>query len=103
VTRRLGPHNTADDPTRYVDPGEAEHWRALDPIDRVERYLVQRSAQHAARIAAFENDVAAEIEGALAEADAGDPVNPDQLFAHVYAEPPERLVRQRARRAAGNR
>jgi pyruvate dehydrogenase E1 component alpha subunit len=103
VTRRLGPHNTADDPTRYVDPGDAEHWRALDPIDRVERYLVQRSADHAARIAAFDTDVAGEIERALADADAGDAVNADQLFAHVYAEPPARLVRQRAQRALGDR
>jgi pyruvate dehydrogenase E1 component alpha subunit len=103
ITRRLGPHNTADDPTRYVDPGDAEHWRALDPIDRVERYLVQRSADHVARIAAFDADVAGEIERALADADAGDPVNRDQLFAHVYAEPPARLVRQQAQRAPGDR
>jgi pyruvate dehydrogenase E1 component alpha subunit len=103
VTRRLGPHNTADDPTRYVDPGEAEQWSALDPIDRVERYLVQRSAEHAARIAAFAADVAGEIERALADAGGGEPVNADQLFAHVYADPPARLVRQRAQRAAGDR
>jgi pyruvate dehydrogenase E1 component alpha subunit len=101
VTRRLGPHNTADDPTRYVDPADAEHWRALDPIDRLERYLVQRSGDHRARIAAFEADVAGEIERALAEAAEGDPLSADQLFAHVYAEPPVRLARQRAERAQG--
>jgi TPP-dependent pyruvate/acetoin dehydrogenase alpha subunit len=103
VTRRLGPHNTADDPTRYVDPADAEYWRALDPIDRVERYLVQRNADHRARIAAFETDVAAEIERALAEAAAGEPPSADQLFAHVYADPPIRLVRQRAQRAPQTR
>ncbi len=103
VTRRLGPHNTADDPTRYVDPGDADLWRARDPIDRVERYLVQRGAEHAARIAALDVDVAGEIERALAEADGSEPVNADQLFAHVYAEPPKRLVRQRAQRAERDR
>jgi pyruvate dehydrogenase E1 component alpha subunit len=99
VTRRLGPHNTADDPTRYADPAEDERWRALDPIASVERYLRARDERHAARIAAFDDDVAAEIERALA--DAGDPsdVSADQLFAHVYAEPPVRLERQRARRS----
>ncbi len=99
VTRRIGPHNTADDPTRYVDPADAEHWRALDPIDRVERYLVQRSGDHRARIAAFDADVAGEMERALEEAAEGESPSADQLFAHVYAEPPVRLARQRAERA----
>jgi len=103
VTRRLGPHNTADDPTRYVDPADAEHWRALDPIDRLERYLVQRSGDHRARIAAFDADVAGEIERALEAAAEGDSPSADQLFAHVYAEPPVRLARQRAERTQGRR
>lgn len=96
VTRRLGPHNTADDPTRYADPAEDERWRALDPIARVERYLCARDERNAERIAAFDDDVAGEIERALAEA--GDPtaVSADQLFAHVYADPPARLERRRA-------
>ncbi len=102
VTRRTGPHNTADDPTRYVDPGDAELWRALDPIERVERYLVQRSGEHRARIAAFDVDVADEIERALADAGGGDAVNLGQLFAHVYAEPPARLLRQQAARTHGD-
>jgi pyruvate dehydrogenase E1 component alpha subunit len=103
VTRRIGPHNTADDPTRYVDPADAAHWRALDPIDRVERYLIQRSAEHRARIAAFDADISAEIERALLEAASGDGVSADQLFAHVYADPPVRLARRRAQRAQDQR
>ena len=38
-TYRMGPHNTSDDPTRYVDPVELEERRAFDPIERVRRYL----------------------------------------------------------------
>ncbi|OHV58669.1 thiamine pyrophosphate-dependent enzyme [Pseudofrankia sp. BMG5.36] len=38
-TYRMGPHTTSDDPTRYQPAGEVDHWRALDPIDRVERAL----------------------------------------------------------------
>ncbi|GAC1620100.1 MAG: pyruvate dehydrogenase (acetyl-transferring) E1 component subunit alpha [Candidatus Elarobacter sp.] len=102
LTQRIGPHNTADDPTRYVDPAEAERWRALDPIDRVERYLARRNAGHRAHIAAFDADIAAEIERALAQAAQGASLGADQLFAHVYAEPPLRLTRQRAERAQGH-
>ena len=41
-TYRMGPHNTSDDPTRYVDPVELEERRAVDPIARVRRYLTAR-------------------------------------------------------------
>jgi len=39
VTYRMGPHTTADDPTRYRSAEEVEAWRAKDPIDRVEAHL----------------------------------------------------------------
>ena len=38
-TYRMGMHTTADDPTRYVDPGELERWGRKDPIERVQKYL----------------------------------------------------------------
>jgi 2-oxoisovalerate dehydrogenase E1 component alpha subunit len=38
-TYRMGPHTTSDDPRRYRDDDEVAHWRALDPIDRLRRYL----------------------------------------------------------------
>uniref|UniRef100_UPI00286C6CD7 thiamine pyrophosphate-dependent dehydrogenase E1 component subunit alpha n=1 Tax=Salinibacterium sp. TaxID=1915057 RepID=UPI00286C6CD7 len=39
VTYRMGPHTTADDPTRYRDAAELEAWRRKDPIDRLGVYL----------------------------------------------------------------
>ncbi len=41
-TWRLGPHNTADDPTRYVDPEELERRREDDPLVRLRRFLAGR-------------------------------------------------------------
>lgn len=38
-TYRMGPHTTSDDPRRYREPGELEHWQALDPILRLRRHL----------------------------------------------------------------
>ncbi|MCU1562903.1 MAG: pdhA, partial [Arthrobacter sp.] len=39
VTYRMGPHTTADDPTRYRDANELEDWAAKDPIERVKALL----------------------------------------------------------------
>lgn len=39
VTYRLGPHTTADDPTRYRSQEEVEAWLPLDPLLRVRKYL----------------------------------------------------------------
>ena len=35
----MGPHTTADDPTRYRDDAELEAWKARDPLTRVEAHL----------------------------------------------------------------
>lgn len=39
VTYRLGPHTTADDPTRYRSQEEVDRWATLDPIPRYRTYL----------------------------------------------------------------
>src|SRR5699024_8365192 len=44
VTYRLGPHTTSDDPTRYRDSTELEHWRERCPLGRLERHLEQLGA-----------------------------------------------------------
>jgi pyruvate dehydrogenase E1 component alpha subunit len=38
-TYRVGAHTTADDPTKYRKSAEEEHWRAKDPLARLETYL----------------------------------------------------------------
>jgi pyruvate dehydrogenase E1 component alpha subunit len=39
VTYRIGPHTTADDPTRYRDAAEPIEWEERDPLLRVRRLL----------------------------------------------------------------
>ncbi|MGD6978228.1 MULTISPECIES: thiamine pyrophosphate-dependent dehydrogenase E1 component subunit alpha [Citricoccus] len=106
VTYRMGPHTTADDPTRYRSKDEVEAWRAKDPIDRVEAHLAatltdsDRDAQggpltiEAVREASA--TAADEMAAALRTGLAGlvDP-GPEALFEHVYAEPHHELARQR--------
>jgi pyruvate dehydrogenase E1 component alpha subunit len=102
VTRRMGPHNTADDPTRYVDPAEDERWRAQDPIERTRRYLTERGLLDDAALSALEREAVETVERALGEAESGAPLDAERLFAHVYADPPLRMSRQRdARRESG--
>lgn len=96
VTYRMGPHNTADDPTRYVGEEELNHWRPLDPVDRVRRYLeghgVWDEASESQALATAKD----KVEAAFAAASAFPSPDPDQLFRHLFAEPPARLEHQRA-------
>lgn len=95
VTYRMGPHTTADDPTRYRDPSELEQWKVKDPIARVGAYLSRGGALDAAR----EEQVAAKADAVAAELRAGcvslpDP-DPMTVFDNVYAEAHTGIARER--------
>jgi len=95
VTYRLGPHTTADDPTRYRDAAELAEWKERDPIERLVAYLrstgaltdaVAQKVQDAADRAAAEvraGCIALETPPALS------------VFEHVYAEPHAELEAER--------
>lgn len=95
VTYRMGPHTTADDPTRYRDPAELEQWKVKDPLARVGAYLSRQGALSADR----EEQVAAKADRVAAELRAGcvslpDP-DPMTVFDNVYAEAHTGIARQR--------
>lgn len=98
-TYRMGAHNTSDDPLRYIDRAEQERWRALDPILRVERYLVARGAMDERRMAALRTEAISAVDAAFQAAAAYPPPDPADIFSQVYTTPPLRLQRQAA--AAG--
>jgi pyruvate dehydrogenase E1 component alpha subunit len=93
----MGPHTTADDPTRYRDAAEVEAWRLRDPIARFRTHLQDLgvlTAEDDERVAAKAESVAEALRaGCVALADPG----PLTLFDHVYAEPHSGLERQRRR------
>jgi pyruvate dehydrogenase E1 component alpha subunit len=99
-TYRMGPHNTSDDPTRYVDPVELEERRLLDPVARVRRHLLGEGLIDEGGEQRLVSELRAEFDAAVAEAEAAAQPGADALFEHVYAEPPARLERQRADAAA---
>lgn len=96
LTWRAGAHNTADDPSKYVADADHEAWSGTDPLDRVEIYLRAQDALDDASRAAIGERCRAEVDRAIAAAQATPPPGPEMLFDHVYAEPFARLDQQRA-------
>ncbi|MGH8908388.1 MAG: thiamine pyrophosphate-dependent dehydrogenase E1 component subunit alpha [Egibacteraceae bacterium] len=94
-TYRMGPHTTADDPTRYVDPAEHTAWEARDPIDRVQRYLAAKGFWDGVAEEIWTKEIASEVEAAVEIAEAHAAPGIDDLFEHAYAHLPPRLLRQR--------
>lgn len=95
VTYRMGPHTTADDPTRYRDASELDEWRGKDPLARVEAYLVAQGAltdDRRAAITAKADAVAAEMRAGITTLADPDPLT---VFDNVYAEPHTGITRQR--------
>jgi TPP-dependent pyruvate/acetoin dehydrogenase alpha subunit len=102
----MGPHNTSDDPTRYVDPVELDEHRAFDPVERVRRYLTAEGLVDETSEQALVQELRAEVDAAFAEAEGSAPPGAEAIFDHVYARPPGRLDAQRAaaqRRAGAQR
>lgn len=95
VTYRVGPHNTADDQTRYVNDEERQRWVALDPIERVRRYLIGQRLWDDGLEAETAKANHKTVEDALEAALANGSTSADQLFQHLYADFPERVTQQR--------
>lgn len=94
-TYRLGPHTTADDPTRYVPEAEIEEARGSDPIVLFRRRLRSEGIWDDAMEEAVEKDAGERMDRAVAAAESVS-IEPDAFFDNLYAEPTPRMVRQRA-------
>ncbi|WP_348790142.1 pyruvate dehydrogenase (acetyl-transferring) E1 component subunit alpha [Leifsonia sp. NPDC080035] len=95
VTYRVGPHTTADDPSRYRDPAEVEAWRGKDPVSRVEAHLGalgMLTQERLTRIQEKADRVAAEMRSGIVALQDPEPLS---VFDNVYAEPHTGLTRQR--------
>lgn len=100
VTYRMGPHTTADDPTKYRDEAELEAWRRRDPIARVEAHL--RAAGELTDVHLAETQAAADAVAKQMRAECLGMLSrpPLAVFDGVYAEPHTGLQRQRDEFAA---
>lgn len=93
---RLGPHTTADDPTRYVPAGELEEARRRDPLDRFRSELREAGLWSDQLEEEAEREAQQRVDAAVAAAESVE-IGPEALFDHVFERRTARLERQRRR------
>lgn len=85
-TYRMQAHTNADDDTRYRESAEVQAWVERDPLTRMRALLTTKRWLTQTR----EHELAAEAEAIAAELrvvmNDEPPVDPEELFRHVYAE-----------------
>ena len=100
---RYGAHSSADDDSYYRSEEEVAAWRERDPIPRYRRYLELRGLWDEERERELRASVGAEIDAAVAAAQAAGPVPVEWLFEDVLSSPTPQLERQRERFVAARR
>ncbi|HEU4319030.1 MAG TPA: pyruvate dehydrogenase (acetyl-transferring) E1 component subunit alpha [Acidimicrobiia bacterium] len=94
VTYRIGPHTTADDPTRYRDEAEGETWEEKDPLERVRRLLDQQRAWTPEWQQELEDAASETIEAAVEWAESIPEPTFEEMIGRMYAEPTAPLREQ---------
>ena len=82
---RIGAHGTADDPKLYRDESETDHWRTLEPVARMSRYLKRLGVVDEDKIATITTEAKEVIAAAVTEMEAIPHPDQDILFDTVYA------------------
>jgi pyruvate dehydrogenase E1 component alpha subunit len=93
-TYRMQAHTNADDDTRYREREEVRRWAERDPLTRMRLHLTAAGAlddELELRFAEDAEAIAEQLRDALGyELE----LDPEELFAHVYAERPRALQEQ---------
>ena len=86
-TYRYLAHTSDDDDRSYRTAEEVEAWRKKDPINKLKNYLVEQRLLPETTEAELEEQVTAEVEAAVAEAEASADPQPHDAFLRVFARP----------------
>jgi pyruvate dehydrogenase E1 component alpha subunit len=93
VTYRSAPHATADDPSLYIDPERVAADRERDCVPAYEGYLRRLGLLDDDTVAAVREEALATMRAGIEAAEAEPPGDPELVFSHAYADPPEALAR----------
>jgi TPP-dependent pyruvate/acetoin dehydrogenase alpha subunit len=91
--RALG-HSSADDPTRYRDPEEVEHWALRDPLSRFRRFLEDRGIIAEGDCETLESSFLAELDEEIHAQESVPPPPLESLVEDIYEEVPAHLRRR---------
>ena len=94
LTYRVGPHTTTDDPGRYRDEEASHQWRRRDPLSRLSAYLASIGEWDEKWAESVAADTGADVERAVAEAEALEPLTSEEIFTAMFAEPTSQLLEQ---------
>jgi pyruvate dehydrogenase E1 component alpha subunit len=96
VTYRMGPHSTADDPSRYRTAEETDRWKAFDPVERYRAWLSSSGAADDAFFHRVDDDAGAFAAKLREDVIGSGPRPVEEMFEWVFAgELPPHLARQR--------
>jgi len=94
LTYRLGPHTTADDPTRYRSQEEVEEMRKKEPLKRFRTFLISKGILTEKEDEQMRKDIEREIEEEVKIAITIPPLPVQAIFEDVYSELPWHLKEQ---------
>jgi len=95
-TYRMGAHTTSDDPTRYREAAEEEHWARRDPIDRLAALLRAEGEWDQEWAAALDAESDALGERLRTEVRLLGAPPAGSMFEHVYATEHATVAEERA-------
>lgn len=95
VTYRMAPHATADD-SSYLDNDRVQRERQRECLTRYEKQLASLGVLTEDEAAKGREAARAQIRTAMATVEQAAPAPPAAMFDHVYAEPPLKLLRDKA-------
>ncbi len=95
VTYRLGPHTTADDPTRYRDEEVWKGWQERDPLIRYRQFLQSEQLWSDEDERLAWEEAKQKVEEAVEMAESFPKPDPAALFDHVYESLPDDAAEQK--------
>ena len=94
MTFRMTGHSAHDDPSQYLSKEKFEEWEKKDPIDRYKKRLLEEEVIDQAWIDETLEEIKADIDKAVEEAEKCPYPEPEEALTDVYYDPSRPVVNQ---------